>query len=102
MISFVYSQIEFYQNLNCDELSITLLHPHIDKAITEYYGYSRCYEINDSTIEIIKRTGNVFTVTVTVDTFEGAHNNYFTEIITFNVTPFAISLNTYMHCEFIP
>ncbi len=102
MIGFVYAQTHLYQNLYCDELSITLLHPQIDKAITEYYGYSRRYEIGDSSIEILKRTGNVFTIKVFVDTFEGAHNDYFTEIMTFTVTPFSITLENYMHCEFIP
>lgn len=88
------------ENTNCDELSIVLLHPHIEKAITEFYGYSRSYEIGDSDIEILKRKGNIFTVKVTVDTFEGAHNNYFTEIMTFTITPFSITLDNYIHCDF--
>ena len=89
-----------YKNTDCSELSITLLHPHIDKAVTEFYGYSRRYEIGDSNIEILERKGNVFTVKVTVDTFEGAHNNYFTEIMTFTVTPSSITLDSYIHCDF--
>lgn len=101
MINFTYAQTISHQNLNCDELSITLLHPHIENAITEYYGYSRRYEIGDSSIKIINRTGNVFTVQIFVDTFEGAHNNYFTEIMTFTVTPFSVTLDDYIHCEFI-
>lgn len=102
MINYIYTQIKSHQNLNCDELSIALLYPHIEKAITEYYGYSRRYEIGDSTIEIIKRTGNVFNVQVTVNTFEGPHNDYFTEIMTSTVTPFSITLDDYLHCDFNP
>lgn len=82
------------------ELSITLLHPHIEKAITDFYGYNRRYEIGDSQLEISERKGNVFIVKVTVDTFEGAHNNYFTEILTFTVTPFSVTLNDYLHNDF--
>lgn len=89
-----------YKNTNMDELSITLLHPYIDKAITEFYGYSRRYEIGDSDIEILERKGNIFTVKVSVDTFEGAHNDYFTEIMTFTVTPISITLENFLHCDF--
>lgn len=89
-----------YKNTNIDELSITLLHPYIDKAITEFYGNSRRYEIGDSDIEILERKGNIFTVKVSVDTFEGAHNNYFTEIMTFTVTPISITLENFLHYDF--
>lgn len=82
---------------NCEELSVTLLHPYIEKAITDFYGYNRRYEIGDSKIEISDRKGNVFTVKVTVDTFEGAHNHYCTEILTFTVTPFSVTLDDYRH-----
>ena len=89
------------EKINCGELSITLLHPHIEKAITEFYGFNRRFEIGDSDIEIIHRYGNVFTVKVTVDTFEGAHNSYYTEILTFTVTPSSVTLEDYIHSEFI-
>lgn len=102
MVDFNAVETNLNKSSNIDELSITLLHRHLDKAITEYYGYSRRFEIGESDIEILERTGNVFTVKVTVDTFEGAHNDYFTEIMIFTVTPFSISLNEYIHCEFIP
>ncbi|MDE7452953.1 MAG: DUF3888 domain-containing protein [Clostridia bacterium] len=85
---------------NYEELSITLLHPHIEKAISDYYGYNRRYEIGDSQLEILERKGNVFTVKITVDTFEGAHNNYFTEILKFTITPFSVTLDDYSHSEF--
>ncbi len=86
---------------NHEELSITLLQLHIEKAITDYYGYNRRFEIGDSKLEILERKGNVFTVKVTVDTFEGAHNNYYTEILTFTVTPVSVTLNNYLHSDFI-
>jgi len=85
---------------NYDELSITLLQPHIERAITDYYGYNRRFEIGDSKLEILERKGNVFTVKVTVDTFEGAHNNYYTEVLTFTVTPVSVTLNNYLHSDF--
>ena len=85
---------------NYNELSITLLHPYIEKAIENYYGYNRRYEIGDSQIEILERKGNTFIVEVKVDTFEGAHNNYFTEILTFNISPNSVTLNSYLHSEF--
>ena len=85
---------------NYNELSITLLQPHIEKAIENYYGYNRRYEIGDSQIDILERKGNVFIVEVKVDTFEGAHNNYFTEVLTFNVSPNSVTLNNYLHSEF--
>lgn len=87
---------------NGDELSIALLHPHIERAIADHYGYARRYEIGDSDLEILQRNGNIFTVKVTVDTFEGAHNDYYTEIITFTVTPSEVTLKNYTHNEFIP
>lgn len=85
---------------NYNELSITLLQPHIEKAIENYYGYNRRYEIGDSQIEILERTGNVFIVEVKVDTFEGAHNNYFTEVLMFTVSPNSVTLKSYLHSEF--
>ncbi len=63
---------------NYEELSITQLHPYIEKAITNFYGYKRRYEIGESQLEILDREGNVFTVKITVVTFEGAHNYYYT------------------------
>ena len=91
------------QGISSDEkeLSITLLHPHIEKAITDFYGYNRRYEIGDSTLEIANRTGNVFSVKVTLNTFEGAHNNYYTEILLFTITPSAVHLDNYAHADFI-
>ena len=44
--------------------------------------------------------GNVFIVKVKVDTFEGAHNNYYTEILVFTVTPTTVTLNDYSHSDF--
>lgn len=85
---------------NYDQFSITLLHPYIEKAIEKYYGYNRRYEIGDSYLEILERRGNVFTVKVKVDTFEGAHNNYYTEILIFTVTPASITLEDYSHSDF--
>ena len=82
------------------ELSIALLHPHIEKAIENYYGYNRRYEIGDSKLEISERNGNVFTVKVKVDTFEGAHNDYYTEILTFTVTTLSVTLEEYLHSDF--
>ena len=86
---------------NCQELSITLLHPHIEKAITDFYGYNRRYEIGDSKLEILERDGNIFTVKVRVDTFEGAHNDYFTEMLKFTITPSTVTLEDYTHTDFI-
>ena len=86
---------------NRDELAITLLHPHIEKAITDHYGFFRLYEIGDSDIEIIERDGNIFTAKVTVDTFEGPHNDYFTEVMTFVVTPSEVTLKSYTHSDFV-
>ncbi len=85
---------------NYDELSITLLNPYIENAIEDYYGYYRRYEIGDSQLEILDRNGNVFIVKVKVDTFEGAHNNYYTEILVFTVTPTTVTLNDYSHSDF--
>lgn len=87
---------------NENELSITLLHPYIEKGITDFYGYSRRYEIGDSQIEILDRNGNIFSVKVVVDTFEGPHNDYYTEILIFTVTPCSVTLEKYTHSEFIP
>lgn len=85
---------------NYNELSITLLNPYIEKAIEDYYGYYRRYEIGDSQLEILDRKGNVFTVKVKVDTFEGAHNNYYTEVLVFTVTPTTVTLDNYSHSDF--
>ena len=85
---------------NYDELSITLLNPYIEKAIEDYYGYYIRYEIGDSQLEILDRKGNVFTVKVKVDTFEGAHNNYYTEILVFTVTPTTVTIDNYSHSDF--
>lgn len=87
-------------NKNCNELSITLLHPYIDSAITGFYGHSRRYEIGDSSLEIVERDGNIFTVKVKVDTFEGAHNDYFTETLLFRITPLDVMLEKYVHSDF--
>ncbi len=86
---------------NYNELSITLLNPYIEKAIEDYYGYYRRYEIGDWQLEILDRKGNVFTVKVKVDTFEGAHNNYYTEVLVFTVTPNTVMLNNYSRSNFI-
>ena len=85
---------------NYNELSITLLNPYIEKAIEDYYGYYRRYEISDSQLEILDRKGNVFTVKVKVDTFEGAHNNYYTEVLVFTVTPTTVTIDNYSHSDF--
>ncbi len=85
---------------NYNELSITLLNPDIEKAIEDYYGYYRRYEISDSQLEILDRKGNVFTVKVKVDTFEGAHNNYYTEVLVFTVTPTTVTIDNYSHSDF--
>ena len=85
---------------NYNELSITLLNPYIEKAIEDYYGYYRRYEISDSQLEILDRKGNVFTVKVKVDTFEGAHNNYYSEILVFTVTPTTVTIDNYSHSDF--
>ena len=85
---------------NYNELSITLLNPYIEKAIEDYYGYYRRYEISDSQLEILDRKGNVFTVKVKVDTFEGAHKNYYTEILVFTVTPTTVTIDNYSHSDF--
>lgn len=86
---------------NDQELAITLLHPHIEKAITDFYGYNRRYEIGDSKLEILERNGNVFIVKICVDTFEGAHNKYFTEMLNFTITPSTVTLKEYAHNDFI-
>lgn len=85
---------------NYNEFSITLLNPYIEKAIEDYYGYYRRYEIGDSQLEILDRKGNMFTVKVKVDTFEGAHNNYYTEVLVFTVTPTTVTLDNYSHSDF--
>ena len=85
---------------NYNELSITLLNPYIEKAIEDYYGYYRRYEIGDSQLEILDRKGNVFTVKVKIDTFEGAHNNYYTEVLVFTVTPTTVTIDNYSHSDF--
>lgn len=77
-----------------------MLNPHIEKAIEDYYGYYSRYEIGDSQLEILDRKGNIFTVKVKVDTFEGAHNNYYTEVLQFTVTPAAVTLDNYSHSNF--
>ena len=99
-----YSAYAFCPPTECqdyNELSITLLHPHIEKAIGSYYGYNRRYEIGDSQLKILERQGNVFTVEVRADTFEGAHNDYYTEILTFKISPLSVTLIKYVHSEFI-
>ena len=88
-------------NNDRDNLSITLLHPYIEKAVTDYYGFFRLYEIGSSDIEILERNGNIFTVKVTVVTFEGPHNDYFTEVLTFIVTPSEVTLKSYTHGDFV-
>lgn len=93
----VYADTEY---ANDNELSITLLHPYIEKAIEDYYGYNRRYEIGDSYLEILERKGNVFTVKVKVDTFEGAHNNYYTEVLIFTVMPTSVVIDDYTHSDF--
>ena len=85
---------------NYNELSITLLNPYIEKAIEDYYGYYRRYEIGDSQLEILDRKGNVFTVKVKIDTFEGAPNNYYTEVLVFTVTPTTVTIDNYSHSDF--
>lgn len=97
---------EITDSENKDELIITLLTPEIVKAIEEYYGHTRGFEIGDSHIRIVKRgdgqNWNVFIVEVKVDTFEGPHNDYFTEYLTFTVKPFSVTLDDYRHSEFVP
>ena len=64
-------------------------------------GYNCRYEIGDSKLKITNRTGNVFSVKVTIDTFEGSHNNYYTEILLFTITPSAVHLDNYTYTDFI-
>lgn len=89
------------ENNSRDDLSITLLHPHIEKAITDYYGFFRRFEIGSSDIKILERDGNIFTVKVTVNTFEGPHNDYFTEVMVFVVDPYEVTLKSYTHSDFV-
>ena len=62
-------------------------------------GYNPRYEIGASKLKITNRTGNVFSVKVTIDTFEGAHNNYYTEILLFIITPSSVHLDNYTHID---
>lgn len=91
---------------NKDELIITLLTPQIENAVKNYYGQDRRYEIGDSHIAILKRgdgqNSNIFKIELKIDTFEGAHNNYYTEFLIFTVSPHEIILNEYRHSEFVP
>ncbi len=91
---------------NKEELIITLLTPQIENAVKHYYGYDRRYEIGDSHAEILKRgdgqNSNIFKIRLKIDTFEGPHNDYYTEFLTFTVSPNEIVLNEYQHSEFVP
>lgn len=101
-----FSVSDYADSKNKEELIITLLTPQIENAVKHYYGYDRRYEIGDSHIEILKRgdgqNSNIFKIRLKIDTFEGSHNDYYTEFLTFTVSPNEITLNEYQHSEFVP
>lgn len=84
-----------------DSVIALLLDPHIRAAIYDYYGKPMQYALYDSTINKITQVDNdfVYRVTISVPTFEGAHNPpYGIEIMTFTVRPGGIvELNNYVH-----
>jgi hypothetical protein len=85
---------------------ITLLSPHIDKTVKEYYSkynISKSFglygvEIND--IKRLREGSYIFRVIVQVETYVGAHNPpWGLETITFLISSGGVSLEEFKHQE---
>lgn len=76
---------------NLHDTLLTLLTPAIDQAVKTLYGEPKQYDLFNAKIDSIERPesgGFHFIVTVTIQTFEGAHSPpYGKDRLTFDVTP---------------
>ncbi len=84
-----------------NDLLFRILSPYIDKAIENYYGESRQFDLWDAKITNIKRLqpGSFnFEITVSVTTFKGPHNPpYGLEIVTIKFDDFGIHILNFNH-----
>ncbi|MDS1002082.1 DUF3888 domain-containing protein [Clostridium sporogenes] len=82
-------------------LLLRILSPYIDKAIENYYGESRQFDLWDVKITNIKRieTGSFnFEITVSVTTFKGPHNPpYGLETVTIKFDDFGTHIINFNH-----
>jgi sorbitol-specific phosphotransferase system component IIC len=78
---------------------VLLLYQPIQEAIKEYYGELKQAALYDAVVTDITQINNnfAFQVTVAVPTFEGAHNHFGLEIMTFAVSPYGVKLVNYVH-----
>lgn len=76
---------------NLQDTLLTLLTPSIDQAVRNVYGEPKQYDLFNAKIVKIERPqagGFHFIVTVTIQTFEGAHSPpYGKDRFTFDITP---------------
>ncbi|WEG11455.1 DUF3888 domain-containing protein [Pullulanibacillus sp. KACC 23026] len=79
------------KNDQLQDTLLTLLTPALDEAVEKVYGKPQPYDLFNAKIETIERPqsgGFHFIVTVSIQTFEGAHNPpYGRDSFTFDVTP---------------
>lgn len=85
------------------DMFVTALHPHIDKAIAEYYGQSLRYGLESVDIQEIKRPYGYrtfeFEVKLQVKPFVGAHNTVGTDNITITLQPGQIEVEKFEHIQ---
>lgn len=88
---------------NLNDTLLALLTPSIDDAVKARYGKPQQYDLFNAKIDKIDRPqkgGFHFIVTVTIQTFEGAHNPpYGHDTFTFDVTPEKVTLLSSKHHE---
>ena len=84
-----------------EDAFLTMLDPHISKAIIDHYGYDKSYGLYDADLINIKREDNggfAFIVDVLVNTFETAQNPpYGKESIRFSITPSGVDMINFSH-----
>ncbi|MGO5094173.1 DUF3888 domain-containing protein [Clostridium sp. LCP25S3_F10] len=84
-----------------NDLLLRILSPYIDKAIENYYGESRQFDLWNAKITNIKRLepGSFnFEITVSVTTFKGPHNPpYGLETVTIKFDDFGTHIINFNH-----
>lgn len=84
----------------CDEALLSFAYPYITKAVNEYYGTIKQFDLFDAKILSIDKPSEAFTfrVMIQINTFTGAHNPpRSTDTITIETSPESTKVINFTH-----
>jgi len=86
------------------DIALTLLAPHIDIALNNYYGEPTQYGLYDTNILDINRPNGLykFDVRLKVTPFVGAHNTIGEDVITFRISSGEVIFLDFVHLKDYP